>query len=51
MSFIVGNTTDLRQDDFSRDGMDLNFVTDRQLKQLEVFEHLEVSAKDGSNVN
>ena len=51
VSFVVGNKTDLRQEDFSRDGIDLNFITDRQLKQLERFEHLEVSAKDGSNVS
>lgn len=51
VSIVVGNKIDLRQEDFSRDGIDLQFIADRELKQLERFEHIEVSAKDGTNIH
>lgn len=51
LSLIVGNKTDIRDEDVSHDAMDVNFITNRQLKKLEKYEHFEVSAKDGTNID
>lgn len=48
MSFIIGNKIDIKGSE--RSVGDLNFITNRQLKQLEKYEHFEVSAKDGTGV-
>jgi predicted GTPase len=50
LCLIVGNKVDLRDLEHSHDAIDVNFITNRQLKRLEKYEHVDVSAKDGVGV-